>query len=299
MAVITRLRHGLRAMGTSVILHAPEETQPEAFAAAVRTVEGVFVEGELRFSRFRGESELSHVNREAGAWTAVSPAFEALLRASLSAAERSDGLFDPTVLGALVAAGYDRDFDEVVAGARIALRPGTPGGRWRDIDLAPGRVRLPEGVGIDLGGIAKGWAVDRAAAAALDAGLAWALVGAGGDLRVVGAAPDLAVTIQDPEVRGESCLRVALREGAIATSSVTRRRWGADRHHLIDPRTGLPADTGVLQASAWAPTCAAAEVAAKVLLFRGADALSDTPGVVVLAEGDVVTNLSGTGAAAA
>ena len=165
--------------------------------------------------------------------------------------------------------------------------------------MGPGRVRLPRDVGVDLGGIAKGWAVDRAAGAALDAGLAWALVGAGGDLRVVGDAPDLAVTIEDPEVRGEHCLRVALREGAIATSSVTRRRWGVDRHHMIDPRTGLSAETGVLQASAWAPTCARAEVAAKVLLLRGAEALSEIPGVVVLAEGDVVTNLTGTGAAAA
>ena len=85
----------------------------------------------------------------------MSSAFESLVRFALSQAERTDGLFDPAVLDALIAAGYDRDFDEVIAGARGALHPPRPCGRWRDIEVRRGAIRMPEGVGLDLGGVAR------------------------------------------------------------------------------------------------------------------------------------------------
>lgn len=253
----------------------------------------MFREDELRFSRFRADSELTRINASAGTATRVSPEMASLLRFALDAAARSEGLFDPTILGALVAAGYDRDFDELIAGARAALRPVVPCGRWTEIELDGDRVLLPEGVGIDLGGVAKGWAVDRAAQAAVDAGLAWALVVAGGDLRIAGDAPALAVDIEDPESAGDACLHLSLDGGALASSSVTRRRWGPDSHHLIDPRTALPADGGILQASAWAETCAEAEIRSKILLLEGRAALERFPAVLVTAEGPVLTNLVG------
>ena len=102
-----------------------------------------------------------------------------------------------------------------------------------------------------------------------------------------------AVGIEDPDdpERG-TFMRVGLEDGALATSCTPRRRWGDGAHHLIDPRTARPADTGVIQATAWASSCADAEVAAKVLLLDGEAALDSIPGVIVLASGAVVTSLA-------
>lgn len=291
--LVSQLRHRFRAMGTQVELHAPEDADATTFATASEVVERVFREDEARASRFRADSELSRANATAGRPVELTRELADLVGFALDAAARTDGLFDPTVLGALMAAGYDRDFDELIAGARAALHPVTPCGRWREVTLDDRVLRLPEGVGLDLGGVAKGWAVDRAASAAVTAGLAWALVTAGGDLRMAGDAPALAVDIEDPESLGTACLRLSLADGAIASSSVTRRRWGTDAHHLIDPRTARPAAGPVLQATAWAATCAEAEIRSKVLLLAGPDALAHLPGVLVTVDGPILTNLDG------
>ena len=157
------------------------------------------------------------------------------------------------------AAGYDRDFDEVIAAARAASRPTAACGRWREVELRPGAVRLPPDVGLDLGGVAKGWTADLAAERALE-GLPWVLVSAGGDLRIAGDAPELRDHDRGPG-RGRSLAgALRLRTGAIATSSTRRRSWGPGLHHVIDPRSGAPSATGVDQATVWAPTCAEAEI---------------------------------------
>jgi thiamine biosynthesis lipoprotein len=213
---------------------------------------------------------------------------------ALGAAARTEGRFDPTVLGAVIGAGYDRDFDEVLARARAALHPARPCGRWRDVRLDEGVLRLPEGVGLDLGGVAKGWTVDLAAAEALDMGLGWVVVNAGGDLRLTGHPPTgvMDVGIEDPESPDVEMLRIGLSHGALATSSITRRAWGPNLHHLIDPLTGAPAATGVLQATAWAPTCAEAEIRAKDALLLGEAALEHIPAALVATDGRVLTNLA-------
>jgi thiamine biosynthesis lipoprotein len=146
---------------------------------------------------------------------------------------------------------------------------------------------------LDLGGIAKGWTVDLAAEAAIAAGLPWAIVNAGGDLRLAGAPPEegVEVGVEDPEEVTAELLRLRLRSGALATSSVTRRAWGPGLHHLVDPSTGSPSSGPVLQATAWAPTCAEAEVAAKDVLLSGVTTLERTAAVLVLRDGDVHTNL--------
>ena len=94
---------------------------------------------------------------------------------------------------------------------------------------------------MDFGGIAKGWAVDLAARSAIEAGLGWALVNAGGDIRVAGTTREAEIAIEDPFDRSKELARIVITEGAVATSSTTRRTWGPGLHHLIDPRTGEPA----------------------------------------------------------
>jgi FAD:protein FMN transferase len=278
-------------MGTEVAIVADDTSEREVFAAATATVKAVFARDESRFTRFRHDSELSRVNRRAGLPTEVSEPFAYVLRQALAGAEATDGLFDPTVLGALEAAGYDRDFGEL--DQLEEPRPLTPVtcGRWSEVQLTGHGVRLPPGVGLDFGGFVKGWTADRAAAAAVAAGLRWVLVDAGGDLRIAGDAPPLEIGIEEPDRPDEIVSLLRLSEGALATSSVTQRRWGPELHHLIDPRTGLPARTPVVQATVWAETCAEAEVASKRALLEGLVALDAVSGVLVLSSGEVVTNL--------
>jgi thiamine biosynthesis lipoprotein len=282
------------AMGTEVTLLVPAGTRTLVVERAIRSVRALFTREERRCSRFRPGSELSYVNARSGRWTRISPGLAEIVRIALDAAERTGGLFDPTVLPTLEAFGYDRDFDEIIAGARDVVRPAPPCGRWADVQVGSERVFLPREVRLDLGGIAKGWTADRAAAAALAAGLRWAVVNAGGDLRLAGRAPreGIVVALEDPDAPGHEMARAVLDEGAIATSSVTRRAWGPGRHHLIDPRTGAPATTGVRQATVWAPTCAEAEVASKVALLDGEASLASVCGLLVMDDGRVLTNLA-------
>lgn len=280
-------RRAFRAMGTTVVVLGPPGH--DRFDAAVDCVQRRFAREDQRFSRFRGDSELASVNGRSGAWVRVSPGFEHVTRLALAAADASDGRFDPTVLDAMVAAGYDRDFDEVLAGARGVLRQPHPCGAWRAVDVRPGAVRLPRNVGLDVGGIAKGWTADRAAGDALASGLPWTLVSAGGDLRIEGEAPPTDVAVEDP-ADGHELLRLRLRGGALATSSVTKRAWGPGMHHVIDPRTGRPARTNLLQATTWAATCASAEIAATDALLVGNAAAVRMPCVLVTDAGDVLVS---------
>lgn len=282
-----RRRETFRAMGTEVTLYGPDD---EAFSEAFTAIGRVFETEERRFSRFRGDSELTAVNRLAGRWVPVSTTFERVVRFALDQASETGGLFDPTALHAVLAAGYDRDFDEVLAGARGALHPPEPCGRWNEVEVRPGAVRLPPGVGLDLGGIAKGWAADLAAAGALDAGLAWALVAAGGDLAIVGDAPLLEIPIEDPETLGGSLAMLQVERGALATSSVAKRSWGPGLHHVIDPRSGAPLRSETVQATVWAPTCAEAEVLATWALLRGPEAATHLPCALVVSSGDVIVS---------
>lgn len=278
-----------RAMGSDVRCIAPPSPASGRVAEVVRTI---FDREERRFSRFRGDSELAHVNASAGSWVDVSEPFAEVVAFALSAWQRTDGRFDPTLLGAMITAGYDRDFDEILAGARDVLHPVAPAGRADEVELDGRRLRLPAGVGLDLGGVVKGWTVDRAVDAALLAGSPWVLVVAGGDLRLEGSVPTggLEIAVEDPQAPDTEVGRVTISDGALATSCVTKRAWGPDLHHLIDPSTGTPAAGPVLQSTVWAPTCAEAEVRSKDALLLGADYLRRAPALLVLREGPVLTN---------
>ncbi len=286
-------RHALRAMGTTVGTVTASWVDRAAFDEAVGRVGSTFRAYEDRFSRFLQTSELSMVNARSGSWTLVSEGFSSMLSAALDGARRTDGLFDPTVLPSLVAAGYDRDFDDVLAGARDVLRTVEPCGRWADIELEDNMVRLPRDVALDFGGIAKGWTVDVAVELASEL-LPWVLVEAGGDLRVGGDVPErgVDVAVEDPHDPSAELLRLRLIEGSLATSSVTRRSWGLNLHHLIDPRTAQPARTGVLQATAWAHTCREAELRSTWALLAGRPVLDRISATLVLDDGTVVTNMT-------
>jgi thiamine biosynthesis lipoprotein len=274
-------------MGTDVSVIGPDL---HGFDLAVQEVQRRFDAEDRRFSRFRGDSELTAVNQAAGTRTSISEPFAEVVDLALAAATTTDGLFDPTVHDALIAAGYDRDFDEILAGARGALHPAEPCGRWREIGRTGDAIELPSGVHLDLGGIAKGWTVDRAAEAAVSF-VPWVVVNAGGDLRMAGDGEPLEVAIEDPERPTDELLRTTLHAGALATSSIVKRSWGVDAHHVIDPATGRPATTDVLQATVWAATCADAEVAATHALLLGRDAARRYPAVLVTRGAEVVVSM--------
>ena len=184
-------------------------------------------------SRFRDDSDLSALNRAAGSEVAVGMLLWEALSVAMRAAAITDGDVDPTVGRAMGEMGYDRDFSLVRGprpGVLVTITP-IPGWRTVRVDRERGTVTLPRGVAIDLGATAKAFAADRAARAVHDATGAGTLVGLGGDIALRGPPPKggWPVRVTDdhrnPDAEGET---VSLREGGLATSSTTVRRWGAD-----------------------------------------------------------------------
>ena len=285
----TLQRREFRAMGTAIelLLHAEPSLQA---ARLLRRAEGEFRRLENLLSRFIPDSELSRLNR-AGRLLAGADLVR-VVELSLAARERTGGRFDPTVHSALVAAGYDRSFEQLPR-ERTALRDlGAPCGGKVEIDLATHAVELEAGVELDLGGIAKGYAVDRAARI-LSAGGA-CLVNAGGDIAVQGtSAGPWPVEVETPT----GSVVLALKYGGLATSGRDRRRWrvaGEERHHLIDPRTGRPSSSDLMRVTVVGATAVDAEVLAKALFLAGendavaeADALG-TPCLLITDDDRVV-----------
>lgn len=233
---------------------------------------------EARFTRFSAESELAQLNRAAGEWLSVSAEMYGVLRQAQTLAAQTGGLFDPTVLDALEAVGYSTSMDVLRVQGAGAFRPVSPAPLNRlaaiEFDAATRAVRLPHGLRLDLGGIAKGWIVERAARLLAEYSEA-CIVSIGGDLFAVGVPCGAAaweVGLEDPRDPQQTLAILNVGPGAIATSSVTRRRWqqgGRVRHHLIDPRTGLPAETDWLSVTVIAAQATTAEAFAKALLVAG------------------------------
>src|SRR5262245_11806706 len=231
---------------------------------------------ERRWSRFDERSEVSGLNRNAGAPVLVSAETLELVERALDAWRLTHGWFDPTVLGAVVRAGYDRTFDaindESARAAASALVADAAG-----IEIRAGAVRLPRGTGFDPGGIGKGLAADIVVDELRADGATGVCVNLGGDVRVEGESPTgdaWTVAVEHPDRRG-AVARVGIQRGAVATSTTLRRRWrsGAElRHHLIDPTTGLPSWTTLTFATVVAAHAWMAEVLAKALVLRGAPA---------------------------
>ena len=238
---------------------------------------------ERRWSRFIPTSEVCRLNDRAGEAVPVSPDTALLVQRAIEAWRFSGGAFDPTVLGPLVRAGYDRSFDEIARAPRRV--PGVDprsllGLGAADIEVAGSTVRLPAGTGFDAGGIGKGLAADLVVAELLADGAAGACVNLGGDVRVAGMGPEgggWTVAVEHPRV-DRPLLHLGLYDGAVATSTTLRRRWsvdGVERHHLIDPRGGLPAETDVELATVVAGEAWVAEALAKSVLLRRSDVAFD------------------------
>ncbi|MBM3658777.1 MAG: FAD:protein FMN transferase, partial [Actinobacteria bacterium] len=258
---------------------------------------------EARWSRFLPDSDVTRCNRASGHGPVeVAPETVDLVAAAIAWWHRTDGRFDPTVLHALEALGYDAPFAEVRARRvdrpvvrsappghpelRIPavstapdLRP-APGCAGIVVDRAAATIALPAGVGLDLGGIGKGAAADRVADGLRARGVTSACIGMGGDIRAFGpgngpAGQGWAITVDDPLDPSRAWFTHVIDDAAVVTSTDRIRRWeraGRAVHHLVDPTTGSSARTGLAAVVVAAPSCADAEVLAKAAFVAGPDA---------------------------
>lgn len=296
--VITRWRwnrHHFRAMNTNVYTTLFSQTDD----AVLHDVERLFASYERRLSRFLPDSELSRLNQsEADAFKA-SPTLFSAVEVALWAAQVTGGLYDPTVLKQLEQAGYDRSFEQIATPLPLSETTAVSGHSdapvlqractFRSVELNYARQEIskPAGVKIDLGGMGKGWTVDRAADRLQ--GLGPFMVNAGGDIFAYQSPPGekgWAIELVHPFNPEQNMAQLLVNHRAVATSTIARRRWqNGERvmHHLIDPRTGQPADTDAVSVTVLAERTVLAEVYAKVVLIlgveRGLAYLQQLPGV--------------------
>ena len=290
--------HEFYAMGCHMCawLELPDET---VATGALRQIEALFHVAEARMTRFSAESELSQLNAQPNRWVALSQPLWTVIRRALLLAEQTDGLFDPTLLNALTGAGYTTTFAAMHGEATVeqeqktshrTYQPRVPQrGRWREVELDAGNhaIRLPSDLRLDLGGIGKGFTAQQAVTFLNNWGPC--LVDAGGDL-VAGDAPQglpgwsVAIAAPSPEemstgetssgaINGEhDLMQLWLKNATLATSGIDYRRWQQDgrmMHHLIDPRTGKPAQSTLLTASVLAADATVAEAWATALMITG------------------------------
>ena len=249
--------HSFRSMGCEVLVAIDGEHDDHDALGRVRAL---FAARERTFTRFASESELLRVNRAARA-VLVSAEFARAARAALDAWRQTAGLVDPTLLGALESAGYDRDFARL-RGEPLPVPPAQSGeaGRAGEVRLTGRLLERPPGVRLDLNGVVKSMAVDDAVA----------LLGTDG---WISAGGDLAAT-RPLEVALPGGGQVRLEAGGLATSGSVERRWlrgGTLQHHLIDPRSGRPSDSPWEQVTVCGATCLMADVAAKAAFLLGDD----------------------------
>jgi thiamine biosynthesis lipoprotein len=280
-----------RAMNTDILLAA--EGEPERLARGFKETRAWVGAMEERLTRFTDTSELAQLNRSHGSWFHASPELFEILQLARGFYDETDHLFDPAVLDVLEQIGYDKSFEKIEQDRPNLPAPTSPPSTsppspllkergvashhaFSEVQFDPAKhaILLPPGLRLDLGGIAKGWIAERAAdklAAFAEA----CAVNAGGDMFMVGRPADGGVwriALEDPRDPEQTLAVLRVGAGAVATSSITRRRWqqgDAVRHHLIDPRRGAPAETDWLSVTVVAPRAAAAEVFAKVLLIMG------------------------------
>jgi len=304
MSTVLYGNHTMAALGTFATLLLPDPTD---LVAACEVLTGELAAIDAACSRFRADSELSRACAAGGQPVPVSPLFAEALSVALAAAALTDGDVDPTCGRALAGLGYDRDFATARQITGFRSQVPVPGGRWREVILDAGRqeVTVPDGVLLDLGATAKALAADRAAAAVAAVTGRGALVNLGGDISVaglppeggwpVGVADDATFDTTTATVRHSQVITVM--DGGLATSSVLGRAWqrgGTQLHHIIDPRTGLPAGSCWRTASVAAGSCVDANIASTAAIVRGERAVGwltglGLPARLVRHDGEIVT----------
>lgn len=263
------------AMNTHVLLAA--EGDAAQVAQGLAWARAQIWKREAQFTRFRETSELCALNRASGSWFNASPELYEVMQAAYALHEETDGLFDPSILNALERTGYAASF-EYVRGGEIApfIVGGSGEAEFRGVNFHAGQraIWMPAGMRIDLGGIAKGWIAQEAARGLAEFAEA-CVVNAGGDMVMVGVPQGQTaweIEIEDPRDATQTLAVLHAPAGAVATSSVMKRRWKQGeqtRHHLIDPRTRLAVDTDWLSVTVLAQEATVAEVYAKTLLIAG------------------------------
>jgi thiamine biosynthesis lipoprotein len=286
-----------RALGTTaVVLTEHLAALPAARAAVVCELDAI----DRACSRFRSDSDISRVNAAGGRRTAVGPLLVEAVQAALRAARLTDGDVDPTIGGALVLAGYDRDLAAIRPSPRPLRAIRAPGWRVVEVDADAGTIRVPAGVVLDLGATAKALAADRGARAAAEVAGCGVLVNLGGDLATAGPPPGggwlVRVTDDHAAPLDAPSETVLVATGALATSSTALRRWrrgGATLHHILDPATGTPTAGPWRTVSVAAASCVDANTATTAAIVRGDDAVAwleglGLPARLCRADGSVV-----------
>lgn len=295
-------RIDFKAMGCHMLAML-DTLSPEA-PELLRQVPVWFEEWEQSLSRFRAESELNRLNRSAGWPVPVSQPLWDVFLAAVEAEAASEGLVRASIMEALLAAGYDRSFDLLPrerAGALVSGRSVVGSLFEVKLDGTNHTICLPSDMQLDFGGVAKGWAAHQASKRL--AGYGAALVSAGGDIAISADQSDgqkWPVTIDDPFKPGEFLDILRLGECGVATSGTDYRRWkqgGRWNHHIIDPRTGQPAQSDLISATIIAPTAMTAEMAAKAALILGSErglewieARPELSALLVLETGELLTS---------
>jgi FAD:protein FMN transferase len=274
------------------------DTDTETATWAVEQARQALLDAHRTLSRFDPDSELSRLNRDPRSEVPASPLLRRVVAAALTAGLRSGGLVDATLVDEIEAAGYaeSREFDRAGTTAATPPHPAAPNPRagWCQfaVDERAGTVTRPPGLRLDPGGIAKGLLADLVGEPLTD--FATFAVDCCGDLRIGGAAERPRKILVDDPAGGAPLHELRIADGAVATSGITRRAWTADdgrpAHQLLDPATGKPAFTGIVQATALAPTGLLAETLAKSALLSGmevAEAHLPFGGVLVADGGEV------------
>ena len=265
-----------RAMGTEMLVCV--DNGSDISPVELADVPGWFEEWEQVLSRFRIDSELTLLNRAGGQLVRVSETLWQIFQSALAAEKYTDGLVTPTIAAAVIGSGYDRDFSLLAGQVLSPFESEPPIVRSLDSvtwDEATHSICLPAGVQLDFGGIAKGWAAEQTVARLKHLGSA--LINCGGDIFMSGSLLNgnpWEIGVHRPFDRSSGYIGMMFFEHGcgVATSATDRRRWmqgDSMRHHIIDPQSGLPAESDVVSVTIVAPTAVEAETAAKSVLIRG------------------------------
>lgn len=271
----------LRAMNTDIeILLACEN---ENTSDLERFAQTWFQYVEKHFSRFRPDSELTHLNTLSGERSLISASMLEVLLLAENYQQMTEGIFNPLILRALDHAGYDTTFEEIQSKnspcdpSKLDLTVSSGSSLTMTLDLGTRSLQLPPGIEMDLGGIVKSWAVKHLVDEYKNRfKIVRGFVNAGGDLSVWGSALDSGepwlIGIENPWQPSEDITTLTLANGSVATSSTLGRQWSTPlgpMHHLIDPRTMTPSTSDVVQCTVTGPNVTECEIWAKVLCILG------------------------------